>query len=366
MSPALYQPVFLAIMALLACVLVFRSLSSDGYAVQEQGSGFALPLVLSVILVFWIGLRPVSSVFGDTVNYARMYYNIDVSLVSIDWSSEWIWQWLEVSCKAAGLDLSAFFTIVEAGYVFSVLWAIKRFMPTNPLLGMMFVFLSLMYFSFGVNGLRNGLACHLVLLAFSFLLDDKLLPGVALCLVAFGIHRSVILPIAAYVAARYFIKDIRYAIYFWLFSIPLSLVAGGPISNFFASLGFDNRMSSYMLAADDEDTMAQFGQTGFRWDFLLYSAMPIWMAWTVNVKRAVRDNWYSVLANTYCLSNAFWVLVIRSSFSNRFAYLSWFLYPIIIAYPLIMMPVWDDQDKKTGQILLAYGAFTIIMNTLYW
>ena len=35
----------------------------------------------------------------------------------------------------------------------------------------------------------------------------------------------------------------------------------------------------------------------------------------------------------YLTANAFWILVIRSSFSNRFAYLSWFLMAIIIFYP---------------------------------
>lgn len=325
----------------------------------------ALPTVLSIVIVLWLGLRPVSVVFGDTVNYARIYYDLEVSLVEMDWSSEWIWQWMMMTCKAAGLDISIVFLIVEAGYVFSVLWAVKRFMPNNPLLGMTFVWLSLMYFSFGVNGLRNGLACHLVLLAISFLLDDKKWQGILLCLLAFGIHRSVILPIAAYVAARYFVKDVRYAVYFWLLSIVLSLVAGGAITNFFASLGFDDRMSDYTVSYDEEK-MEQFSRTGFRWDFLIYSAMPVWLAWRVCVKQAVNDNWYRVLVTIYCLSNAFWVMVIRSAFSNRFAYLSWFLYPVVVAYPLIMMPVWNDQDRKTGLILLAYGAFTLFMNLIYW
>ena len=59
-------------------------------------------------------------------------------------------------------------------------------------------------------------------------------------------------------------------------------------------------------------------------------------------------------------------MVIRSSYSNRFAYLSWFIYPIVIAYPLINLPVWEDQDRKTGLILLAYVSFTVFMMAVVW
>ncbi len=112
--------------------------------------------------------------------------------------------------------------------------------------------------------------------------------------------------------------------------------------------------------------MSQFSREGFRWDFLLYSTVPIVMGWYICVKRKIQDNWYNVICTVYCLCNAFWIMVIRSAFSNRFAYLSWFIYPIVIAYPLINLPVWEDQDRKTGIILLAYAGFTFFMLTFIW
>lgn len=364
MDASIYQPLFLFGITLLCVIAAGDCFASPDGTLQGRLRGFAFPLTVCLVLVFWIGLRPINGThFGDTINYALQYRNLHIEDVSMNWHYEWIWQWLMMSCKAAGLSVGAFFTIVEAGYVLTALWAVKRFMPSSPTLGMLFVWASLMYFSFGVNGLRNGLACHIVLLAISFLLDSKYVQGVALCLVALGIHRSTLLPIAAITAAFFMVRKPQLAIYFWIASIAVSLVAGGTVTTFFASLGFDDRMVRYAIATSD---LSGFSQIGFRWDFLIYSAIPVLMFWYVAVHKGITDLWYNAIGITYCLSNAFWVMVIRSSFSNRFAYLSWFIYPLVIAYPLVNLTIWDSQSRKTGYILLAYCGFTVFMQLIYW
>ena len=42
------------------------------------------------------------------------------------------------------------------------------------------------------------------------------------------------------------------------------------------------------------------------------------------------------------------------------------MYPIVVAYPLFLFNLWNDQDKKVGQIILAYIGFTAVMQFLYW
>ena len=363
MNPFLYEPVYLAIVTLLSIWIGVRRILSPDYSHQTTGSGWLFPFIICVVFSIWLGFRPLSgAAFGDTANYAYEYGLKGISEVKMDWQSEWIWQWLVIGCKSAGLSVHTFFVIVELIYVLTAFFAVKRFMPSDPMLGMVFVLSSLMFFTFGVNGIRNGAACHLVLLAISLLLDDKYVSGALLCLVAFGIHRSTALPILSALAAVFLIKDFRFAIGFWIFSIFVSLVAGGAVSSFFANLGFDDRMTEYISIRD----MSQFSREGFRWDFLLYSTVPIVMGWYICVKRKIQDNWYNVICTVYCLCNAFWIMVIRSAFSNRFAYLSWFIYPIVIAYPLINLPVWEDQDRKTGIILLAYAGLTFFMLTFIW
>lgn len=329
---------------------------------QLHGSAFLWPLLLCLGLTFWIGLRPVNGAFGDTVNYALTYARIDSSRVTMDWSGEWIWQWLMNECKVAGMSINMFFLIVAAGYIFSSLWAIRRLMPTDPMLGTMFMLVSLMYFSFATNGLRNGLACHLVLLAFTFLMDDKWLLGALLSLIAFGIHRSVMLPILSILVGILLVRDVRYAMVVWVASIFISLVAGDAVSGYVASLGFDDRMAQYM----NDNDYSLFSKVGFRWDFLLYSTVPIAMIGHVCFRQGVTDKWYNALSVAYCLCNAFWIIVIRVPYSNRFAYLSWFMYPIIIAYPLVNLPLRDNQDRFTGWLLAAYAAFTVFMWFVFW
>lgn len=362
MEASLYYPIFIYSLGFLVVLTAIRYLDSNGFTLQERGSqDFLLPLMLCVLYALFLGNRPVSNMFGDTMNYAREYMELEVHEVLMNWQGEWVWQWFMVFCKSFDMPLEWFFTIVDLVYFLSVLCAVKIFMPANVMLAMLFVMSSLMFYTFGVNGIRNGVACHLLLLAVAFVFSGKYLIGCIFSLIAFGIHRSVALPMAACIAALFVLKDVKYSIYFWLACIPLSLIAGGFFISFLSGLGFDDRMSQYSVLDESEG----FSSTGFRWDFLLYSSMPVLMAWWVCVKKNISDNWYNALCIMYCLCNAFWILVIRASFSNRFAYLSWFMYPIIIAYPLIMLPVWEDQDQKIGIILFAYMAFTLVMSFLW-
>ena len=115
-----------------------------------------------------------------------------------------------------------------------------------------------------------------------------------------------------------------------------------------------------------EGRASGFSRMGFRWDFLLYSSFPVIMIWYVTQYRKFTSREFSLLANTYLLCNAFWILVIRASYSNRFAYLSWFIYPAVMAYPLMRMNLWKDQDRKTSIIFFLYTGFTFFMFFVYY
>lgn len=391
-EPRLLTQIYYWLVFVVCLFLYFNYSGSDNCNKLLQKNSMVPALILTIFLMIFMGLRPVSYVFGDTINYA-LGYKLEVgdALFSIDFEKEWFWAFVKFACKQAGLTVHAWFLIIEIAYLGFVLWGLRILLGENSWMAMLFFLSAFSTFTFGVNGIRNGCACSMVICGFAIAAGQnttKLVIAAGLFLFAFGIHRSISLPIAAFLAASYVIKSPKWAIYFWIASIGISLVAGGPVMNFFMSMGFDDRMSSYGSSMDQNAN--QFSQTGFRWDFLAYSAMPVWLTWYVT-KKAEKERAeygdtieeaetnitgagriadahslrvFNVLATTYILANAFWVMVIKAAFSNRFAYLSWFLYPVVLAYAVIRLHIWPDQDRKAGFILLLHAGFTIIMYML--
>lgn len=351
---------YLILMSLLCIVKAIPLFNSPDNMQQIKGDrSMVLGTLLSLLLIYWFGTRQIfMGGYVDTVNYAREYLAMPPEITVPRFNGEWIWTLLMQTCKSLELDVQTFFTIVAAGYILPLIPASKKIVPSDPYMGLLIIYSSLFFVPFGVNGIRNGLACNLLILAIAYLLEGRYSICTLVTIICFGIHRSTMLPIAAVVFSVFYYRDVKTLIYLWLVSIVVSLIAGDWFIEFFAGLGFDDRMAQY---AEDIDT-ERFSNTGFRWDFLLYSSVPVWFAWYVCVKKRISDNWYNAICCTYLLCNAFWVLVIRAAYSNRFAYLSWFILPIVIVYPLVILPVWHDQDQRTGMILVAYIAFTIVMN----
>ncbi len=372
--------------------LYFNYSGSENCNKLLQKNSMAPALFFSVILIVFIGLRPNHYIFGDSVNYAHGYYFDSInSAFVVDLDKEWFWRFLRDVLRVSGSSLTTWFFIIAIGYVGFPLLGFQKLVGENVWMAMLFFLSAFSTYQFGVNGLRNGFACSMLFFAFAIAANGnirKMLLGGAVLLFALGSHKSVMLPLAAFLAATYVIKSPKWAIYFWLLSIGVSLVAGGTMVNFFAGLGFDDRMSSYANGMDEFGD--SFSSTGFRWDFLAYSAMPVWLTWYVT-KKAEKERFeygdtieeaetnitgagriadahsmrvFNILATTYILANSFWVMVIKAAFSNRFAYLSWFLYPVVLAYAVIRLHIWPDQDRKAGMILLLHAGFTIIMYML--
>lgn len=339
-----------------------KMLLSEGDASQ----GFAI--LLAFIVTYYIGLRPIYRDFVDMSNYAYMFRHADFDYIAPSFNEEWLWSDVTAFFKKNGFTVHDFFLFVELVYVMGFLVSAILVTRDHLWMVMLFVYTSFSFLSFGENGIRNGMSCSIMLIGICLMADKRTSRRVLayiMMFLAFGIHRSIMLPIVASFASLYLIKDTKIAIRFWLISIGISLVAGSAMEQFFASLGFDDRMSSY-VEIDESFKEYAFSKTGFRWDFFLYSAFPVVLIWYVTVYRKFRDKTYDVIAITYLLCNAFWLMVIRAAYSNRFAYLSWFMYPLVVAYPLFRMNLWKDQDRRTALILFGYSGFDFFMFFIYY
>lgn len=356
-----YFPVYIHIMLFMVLCSLMWLYNSDSTRIINEKRGAGIAWIVSILFIIIVGLRPISGYyFGDTVNYAIGYYSLQANgdAILTD-GSDWLFYLLMQSCSQV-MDVQGFFLIVEVCYIIPIVIACKRWFPNNLTLALLFCFTAFSFFSYGVNGIRNGMACSLVILALSYIngsARNKIFAGV-LAFAAISIHKSTALPVLMMVVSLFY-RNTKMIMGAWVFSIFLSLVAGGFIENIFAGLGFDDRMSAYISNTDYDH---QFSSTGFRFDFLLYSMMPIVLGYYTVIKKKLQDENYLMLLHTYILSNAFWVMLIRASFSNRFAYLSWFLYPIVLAYPLLKLDIWGEkQGRKVAYIVFGHLAFTYLM-----
>lgn len=366
MVPAsFYHPIFLYLVLVLTIVACCRTNPMSFRLIDRPRSWVSVipAFLLCLLLAIFIGNRPISGYyFSDTSNYAQMFYLMKANLSLPGDDGEWIWNQFMYFC-AHRMDVSQYLTIICLGYFGFTLWACQRFAPNNVWIMVLFNLAAFSFFTYGTNGIRNGLACTITLVAISYLVAKKrnLVMACTLAFVAINIHRTVSLPLLMAFVSSFGIKSFKVAYTFWILSILISLVAGSAVTSFFAGLGFDDRVSYLQEEASSE----MFSHTGFRWDFLLYSMMPIVLGYYIVMRRGIRNATYEFLLNTYTLSNAFWVMVIRANYSNRFAYLSWFMYPIVLAYPLLKMNVWDKrQGEALSLIMFMHAAFTWFMSTI--
>jgi len=99
---------------------------------------------------------------------------------------------------------------------------------------------------------------------------------------------------------------------------------------------------------------------------LFYSAFGVFAGWYFIYKKRFEDPFYNQLLNTYLICNGFWILVIRANYSNRFAYLSWFMMGLVIIYPVLKKQLFKNQHWVIGKIIFAYFLFTYLMNVIYY
>lgn len=350
----------------------------NGRLLRGSDASVANTWLLASALTLFFGTRPIHFVFGDMVMYRRGFYDkYSYGLTdNLSKHSEPLWNWLQDLAHSLipGASLYAQYTlfcfIVCAAYVLFQAWACVRIRRKSAYVLFLFLVANFGFYAYCVNGMRNGMACAMLLVAISYMTPqfaDKVKAAV-LCLLAFLIHNSVIIPIVALIGAYYVLKDIRKCIYVWLASIVVSLVAGGFVENLFISLGFGDRMAGYLTNVNatiaSELGAAAIGtiKVGFRWDFLLYSAAPIVLGWYVVCKKRISDRKYELLLNTYILANCVWVMLIRAFFSNRFAYLSWFMYGVVLAYPFLRFKIFKHQ----GMVLAAVLVGNLLFTWLFW
>lgn len=320
----------------------------------------AIGYILLVFLILYLGTRPISGVFGDTVNYNKAFekYMLGGSIPNNEGDYGWH---VFMKFMSHFMNIHGFFTICAFLYIYPLYAISKNLFNHYWYYAFLLFVVSFSFFTYGVNGVRNGAALSIFLWGLCY--RDKKIIMAVFFLIATLFHKTALLPILAYTATFFYNNP---KIYFkaWLACIPLSLVLGSAFVILFTSLGFgDDRLNAYLTATTDADT---FASTGFRWDFLFHSAFAVFAGWYFIYKKNFEDKFYYQLLNTYLICNGFWILVIKANFSNRFAYLSWFMMALVIVYPFLKQVFFKHQYIILGNVILLYFGFTYFMNYIYY
>lgn len=319
-------------------------------------------IIICIIFILFLGTRPISAVFADMPLYYGLYNR---------WSGPFEFNWdttnllfdnLEVFLASIHFDPTLHYIMFAAIYYGCILVAAKKMFPDHITLAFLCYCAAFSTFSYCVNGYKAGSAAAFFLVALAY--RDNLKISIPFVLISWGFHHSMQLPVVAFVATQIYSKP-KFYYYIWYACALISILHITWFQSFFAGLT-DEQGAGYLLSSSADQGFTEAYKGGFRLDFWLYSAMPVFVGWWAVNKLEIEDKFYNRLLSMYILVNSVWLLCIYASFTNRIAYLSWFMYPFVLLYPLFYEQFGEKRNQYIKYAVSLHLAFTLFMKIVYY
>ena len=327
---------------------------------QIQGSKLRFfSILILIIVISFIGLRDPFGAFiylGDTITYSNIYeyYKSGEGYNNLKDSGFYMF----MSLCSNYLTISQFYMLCSLLYVILPYLAFKKWFKQNAFFALLLFAVSMSFWAYGVNGVRNGLATSILI--YSFSLNHRKLLMALLMLVAISFHNSVLLPVLAYIITFKFTNS-KLLIRVWIFMVVFSFFYGNSINQFVQDINsfinFDSSERTRDLFASELD--GREISRGYRLDFIIYSGVGIILGHTYIYIKGLKDMFYIRLFNTFIICNTIWLILIYAAYSNRIAYLSWFIMPVVMIYPLLKYKMLKNQSR-----VIAYLIFGSLFMTL--
>lgn len=352
----LYEVVYL-IALFIFTVLV--SIRYSGYPQTRVGINQTenpfVSLILCLATILFIGFRPVSPVFVDMMGYYYQWDTWDFGEKTFFWDQQnLIFDNLRIFMSTSHLPARSFIVLISFIYFGLMWWACRRMFPSDTLLAFLVCLGAFSTFAYGTNGIKAGAAASFFLLALSYF--DKRIISALLAIISIGFHHSMIMVVGCYLIVCIYHKP---KLFFAIWALCF-ILAAAHVTYF---------QSVFNSLADEQGQMYLSGQEfgkGFRIDFILYSFMPVLVGYYAVFKKKIKSKHYNIVLCLYLLTNSVWMLCMYAEFTNRIAYLSWFLYPIVLIYPFIKEEWATKQYQTVGWISVAHIAFTMFMFFIYY
>lgn len=297
------------------------------------------------LITFFLAFRPISYAFGDMGNYNNSI-NEYIYMDKIKEDSDILFEYM-MFFFAKNFNAELFFFLCTLLYFIPLYLSYKKLFKNFWTVAFILSLLNFSFYGFAVNGIRNGIAAHIFLLGLT--LPKRY--GFLLILASIGFHSSMLIPAIGYVSSCFF-KRVNWYYYLWLGCLCLSLVYSG-FSELIQAIGIGgDKFNDYVDNGFEHES--SFSMTGYRYDFVIFSIFPVVFSAYYIYKRRFNDGIYSTFVITYLFANSIFLLVNEIAFSNRFAYLSWFM-----IVPIILYPIYKLRTKKDTNMLLASSIFLI-------
>lgn len=311
---------------------------------------------VAVAFTLFIGFRPISGVFIDMMNYFERYhfishrpfvFNADVNNL--------IYDNLELYLATHHYDIRLLYVLMAVIYFMGMFLAFRKMFPKDSMYMLVIYLGAFSTFSFGTNGIKAGAAASLFLCALAYHRNLKYL--ILFCLLTLGFHHSMILPVAA-LGIAFFYRNTKVIAIIWIICVLLSAAHFTYFQSIFNSMA-DEQGQGYLSSVDSEYSH------GFRPDFIFYSMFPLFSAYFA-FRKGYQSRTYRLLLNTYLITNAIWMLCMYASFTNRIAYLSWLMLPVVLVYPFFDKKFTQNQYGKLNIVAWGHLGFTLAMFILYY
>ena len=331
------------------------------FGFESNNNDVITALFWMIAMILLIGFRPPSKAFVDMGSYNLGLRMMNGETFFFTWDTDnKIFDNLLTWWGCNGVSPTLFFLTIAAIYFGCSYVGVKRLFGRHSML-VYFVFLGgFSTYSYSTNGIKAGAATSLFIMALGYMGKKTLC--VALMLLSLGFHHSMIMPIAAFVLTIFF-KNPKWYYYGWFACFLLAAFHVTYFQFLFGGMA-DEQGASYLMATEATSE----AHIGFRPDFVLYSAAPVWIGYQIEMKKNMKlSNTYHTLMHFYLATNAIWMLCMYAEFNNRIAYLSWFVYPIVIIYPFL-----DDKNTdphkfiKMRKVVVYHLGFTMFMTFIYY
>ncbi|MCW5556033.1 MAG: EpsG family protein [Verrucomicrobiae bacterium] len=219
-------------------------------------------VLIGVGVVLFMGFRPVSGAFIDMPGYALAYERVQQGGEGA--YRDWLFNGFMRLCSPV-LPVAGFFFVCTLIYVAPLAFAFWRVHGTWALPVFLACLSAFSFWVYGVNGIRNGMATSVLILAFAF--HDKPILMFTLMAAAWGFHGAALLPAGAFLIVRY-VRRTEIWLGFWAACVAVSLLGGnvgGLLLSHYNPVAWDARAESYIHSES----------YGFRTDFVAYSILPV-------------------------------------------------------------------------------------------